>query len=97
MCRFTSTRWTTRFAIRCSQACRIARRSSKTWQRAWGDIDSKELIQQIRLHYLDRLIEIDLVLPARLSTHEQQPTIEQLRSGASELAYVGKVNIYFVG
>lgn len=63
--------------------------------RAWGGMDSKELIQQVRLHYLDRLIEIDLVLPASLCTPEQQPAVEQLWRGASELAYVGKVNVFF--
>ena len=64
-------------------------------QNAWRDIDAGARVSQIKLHYLDRLIEIDLVLPASLSGHEHRPEIDALRESASSLDYIGKVNIYY--
>jgi cation diffusion facilitator family transporter len=63
---------------------------------AWSGVTESEMIQKTRLHYLDKLIEIDLVLPASMCTQAHQGGIEQLRQGASSLDYVGKVNIYYV-
>ena len=63
---------------------------------AWSGVTESEMIQKTRLHYLDKLIEIDLVLPASMCTQAHQAGIEQLRQGASSLDYVGKVNIYYV-
>jgi len=63
---------------------------------AWSGVTESEMIQKTRLHYLDTLIEIDLVLPANLCTTAHQGGIERLRQGASSLDYVGKVNIYYV-
>jgi cation diffusion facilitator family transporter len=63
---------------------------------AWDDNEARELIRQTRLHYLDELIEIDLVIEAASNTADRQAAIEQLRQRASELDYVGKVNLYFV-
>ena len=55
-----------------------------------------EQILQTKLHYLDRLIEIDLVLPASMCTPQHEAGIGRLKQGASDLDYVGTVNIYFV-
>lgn len=63
---------------------------------AWGGVSESEKIRQTKLHYLDTLIEIDLVLPASMCSPAHQPGIERLRDGASSLDYVGKVNIYYV-
>ena len=63
---------------------------------AWGGSDASASIQQTKLHYLDTLIEIDLVLPASMCSLEHQADIENLRQGASSLDYIGKVNIYYL-
>ncbi|MCP4983625.1 MAG: hypothetical protein GY935_24370, partial [Gammaproteobacteria bacterium] len=53
-------------------------------------------ITQTRLHYLDRLIEIDLILPASMCSPEHKTGIARLQSAAKNLEYVDKVNIYYV-
>ena len=63
---------------------------------AWEGISESEQIQQTKLHYLDKLIEIDLVLPASMCTPRHEAGIARLKQGASDLDYVGTVNIYFV-
>jgi len=63
---------------------------------AWADIDAREQVIQTRLHYLDRLIEIDLVLPASMCTPADRNEIDRLRQGANSLDYVGTVRIYYV-
>jgi len=64
-------------------------------QHAWeGVVESAQVIQT-KLHYLDRLIEIDLVLPASMCTPGHEAGISRLQNGASSLDYVGKVNIYY--
>ena len=65
-------------------------------RQAWAKIDASERIDQIKLHYLDRLIEIDLVLPVSMCTPQQSAIVERLREAATDLDYVGKVNIYYV-
>ena len=65
-------------------------------QQAWQAIDERSEVSQIKLHYLDRLIEIDLVLPAEMTSRKHQAAVSQLQQGASNLDYVGKVNIYYV-
>jgi hypothetical protein len=65
-------------------------------EQAWSDIAESAQIRQTKLHYRDRLIEIDLVLPASMHAPQHERGIESLRQGASGLDYVGKVNIYFV-
>jgi hypothetical protein len=49
-------------------------------QRAWEGIDERNSIDQIKLHYLDLLIEIDLVLPADMGSSEHQAAIDRLQS-----------------
>jgi len=63
---------------------------------AWKGTSESEHILQTKLHYLDRLIEIDLVLPASMCTPQHEAGIDRLKQGASDLDYVGTVNIYFV-
>ena len=63
---------------------------------AWEGISESEQIQHTKLHYLDKLIEIDLVLPASMCTPRHEAGIARLKQGASDLDYVGTVNIYFV-
>jgi cation diffusion facilitator family transporter len=62
---------------------------------AWDGIGESQQIRQTKLHYLDTLIEIDLVLPVSMCTREHENGIERLRQGASKLDYIGKVNVYF--
>ena len=66
-------------------------------QNAWTGISESSQVEQIKLHYLDRLIEIDIVLPVTMSTANHAAGITQLREQAGNLAYVGKVNIYYAG
>jgi len=63
---------------------------------SWKGTSESEHILQTKLHYLDRLIEIDLVLPASMCTPQHEAGIDRLKQGASDLGYVGTVNIYFV-
>ncbi|MCP4878546.1 MAG: cation transporter [Gammaproteobacteria bacterium] len=63
---------------------------------AWDGIAERTQITQTRLHYLDRLIEIDLILPASMCSPEHKTGIARLQSGAKNLEYVDKVNIYYV-
>ncbi|MCP4472720.1 MAG: cation transporter [Gammaproteobacteria bacterium] len=65
-------------------------------QQAWTGVSESEQIIQTKLHYLDRLIEIDLVLPASMCTPAHAAGIGKLKAGACELDYVGKVNVYYV-
>ena len=64
-------------------------------QQAWARIDDSDLVAQIKLHYLDKLIEIDLVLPLSMSDSQHAGLVAELREAATDLAYVGKVNIYY--
>ena len=64
-------------------------------RRAWQGIGEGEAVSQVKLHYLDRLIEVDLVLPADLCDAEHRESIEELRRRSRELDYIGKVNIYY--
>ncbi len=84
-------------AIKESVLARLPERSTieSDLHNAWHDIEQSAAISQIKLHYLDRLIEIDLVLPAALCGSQHQATVEALRASASGLDYIGKVNIYF--
>lgn len=63
--------------------------------RVWRGIAESEQVSQIKLHYLDRLIEIDLVLPGGLCNSEHQAAIEKLQNSTGSLDYIGKVNIYY--
>ena len=64
-------------------------------ERAWADNRLGSAIEQIKLHYLDELIEIDLVLPLSLGRGDNDAAIEQLQQAAAELGYVGRVNLLY--
>jgi len=68
----------------------------KDLQHAWDKLPGHAQIIQTKLHYLDELIEVDLVLPVSMCTPEQAATIGKLQHAAASLDYVGKVNIYYV-
>jgi cation diffusion facilitator family transporter len=65
-------------------------------QQAWSDIDESKQIVQTKLHYLDELIEVDLVLPVSMCTPAHAKSINKLKASAGELDYIGKVNVYYV-
>ena len=65
-------------------------------EQAWQAISERDQIERIKLHYLDRLIELDLVLPASMCNPRQAGAIGALRTAASNLDYIGKVNIYYI-
>ena len=67
----------------------------KDLQKAWEGIAESEAIIQTRLHYLDQLIEIDLVLPATMCNENHKNAIHELQNNARSLDYIGKVNIYY--
>jgi len=62
---------------------------------AWDDSQCSDAIEQIHLHYLKSQIEIDVVLPAALSTSENSVQIDHMIEQASKLNHIGKINIYF--
>lgn len=64
-------------------------------EQAWQNIPQRESIEQVKLHYLDRLIEIDLILPATMCNAGDAGSVDKLREGAAELGYIGKVNVYY--
>ncbi len=63
---------------------------------AWRTIDDRDQVVQVKLHYLDRLIEMDIVLPLAMSRDEHAAAVQALREAASALDYVGRVNLYYV-
>jgi len=65
-------------------------------RQAWEGIPEASRVDQIKLHYLDKLVEIDLILPVSMCRPAQEIGIGNLRSSAANLDYVGKVNIYYV-
>ena len=84
--------------IRESMLARLPERQTieQDLAQAWEGINESAEILQTKLHYLDKLIEIDLVLPASMCSPQHEAGIGRLKQGASELGYVGTVNIYFV-
>jgi cation diffusion facilitator family transporter len=62
---------------------------------AWDGLSESKQIIQTKLHYLDRLIEVDLVLPASMCTPDHATGIGRLQEAANSLDYIGKVNIYY--
>jgi hypothetical protein len=84
--------------IRESMLARLPERQTieQDLTQAWEGINESAEILQTKLHYLDKLIEIDLVLPASMCSPQHEAGIGRLKQGASELDYVGTVNIYFV-
>jgi cation diffusion facilitator family transporter len=65
-------------------------------QHACAQYPCGEMIQQFNLHYLDRQIEIDIVLPESLCTAQHRTEIEAMIASAQAMEHVGKVNLYFL-
>ena len=65
-------------------------------QQLWQGVSGHQKINQIKLHYLDYQIEIDIILPVELHTAAYQDKIETLKNKALSLDYIGKVNIYYL-
>ncbi len=65
-------------------------------ERAWSGNAVSAEIEQIKLHYLDQLIEIDLVLPFAKSRGDNETAVKQLQEAALGLDYVGRVNLYYI-
>ena len=84
--------------IRESMLARLPERQTieQDLTQAWEGINESAEILQTKLHYLDKLIEIDLVLPASMCSPQHEAGIGRLKQGANDLDYVGTVNIYFV-
>ena len=64
-------------------------------QIAWESLPVHHEIEQINLHYLDQLIEIDIVLPLAFSHESHRVEIDRFVASTSELANIGRVSIYF--
>jgi cation diffusion facilitator family transporter len=84
-------------AIKESVLAKLPERTTieKDLQHAWDGVPESAQITQTKLHYLDKLIEIDLVLPASMCTPEHATGIDRLQQAARGLKYVGKVNIFY--
>jgi cation diffusion facilitator family transporter len=67
----------------------------KDLQNSWQDIELHQQISQIKLHYLDSLIEIDIVVPVSFCLTKHRPFINELQQRALSLDYIGKANIYY--
>jgi len=67
----------------------------KDLEQIWQALSHRHQIAQIRLHYLSRAIEIDLVFPLASNNQEHHIEVGQLKSLAQQISYVGKVNIYY--
>lgn len=65
-------------------------------EQAWAGNAVSADIEQIKLHYLDELIEIDLVLPFAKSRGDNEKAIKRLQDAALGLDYVGRVNLYYI-
>lgn len=61
----------------------------------WASVGCSDKIQDIRLHYLNSQVEIDLILPVELATSHFQLQVDELVEQASKVDFVGQVNIYF--
>jgi len=64
-------------------------------RKAWEGIAESARVEQIKLHYLDKLIEIDLILPAAMCTAQHEAGINNLRQSTGGLDYIGRVNVYY--
>jgi hypothetical protein len=67
----------------------------KDLEQIWQALLHRHQIAQIRLHYLNRAIEIDLIFPLASNNQEHHIEVGQLKTLAQQISYVGKVNIYY--
>lgn len=62
---------------------------------AWETLENSDQIRNIHLHYLTEQVEIDVILPLQLGCQDENKLANQIYQRASELPYVGKINIYY--
>jgi len=55
-----------------------------------------EKIIQVNLHYLNRKIDLDIVLPVSLNSPQHETDIQQLKESAESIDCVGLVSIFFL-
>ena len=58
-------------------------------------VPNAEQIQNFHLHYLTDRIEVDVILPLALGCNQQSSLPEQIARVATNIPFVGKVNIYY--
>ena len=63
--------------------------------RAWKTIPEHAQVEQIKLHYLDQVIDIDLFMQADMDRPAAPAQVERLREAVAGLGYIGRVNIYY--
>jgi hypothetical protein len=64
--------------------------------RQWARVECSARIKSIQLHYLNNLVEIDLILPLTLANSNYQQKIDELIAEAAKIKYVGQINVYFL-
>ncbi len=64
--------------------------------RQWARVECSARIKKIQLHYLNNLVEIDLILPLTLANSNYQQKIDELIAEAAKIKYVGQINVYFL-
>ena len=63
--------------------------------RAWKTIPEQAQVEQIKLHYLDQVIDIDLFMSAEMDRPAAPAQVERLREAVAGLGYIGRINIYY--
>ena len=61
----------------------------------WETLEDSNQIRNIYLHYLTGQVEIDVLLPLDYGCDSGNSLAQQIQQSAKNLAYVGKVNIYY--
>ncbi|MFT5400325.1 MAG: cation diffusion facilitator family transporter [Planctomycetota bacterium] len=64
-------------------------------EQVWRLIPRQATITRINLHYLNQVVEVDLVLPIRFNQAIYAEEVDQLMAQTRQLNYVGTVNLYF--
>jgi cation diffusion facilitator family transporter len=62
---------------------------------SWEDIDGADKLCNIRLHYLTKEVDVDVVLPLDSASKYGAELAGQLVERAKNLSYIGKVSIYY--
>lgn len=61
----------------------------------WESIDNSDHIQNIRLHYLTEVIDVDIILPLTLGCDGKLQLEQDLIENTSNLHYIGKISIFY--
>jgi len=62
---------------------------------AWESIDNSEQIKNVRLHYLNGRIDLDIILPFNFSQEQKQVLGQQLRQRSERIETIGRVTILY--